>query len=211
MRPNKLDMISMSLLVMTRDMPDSVKLKDSSLDYEGREQDTSGRLITGAYGSTSRQLALVAASAWTHKHQGAKAGPNRMLVLDMNYRVDNFKLTREQGRPDLIAMTGWMHMDRLQVDYRDEIKHDWLRWIAKDKGKQTAIVLEDVKLADIALRYPQYVAKMMKDHSEIMVVVHPVRLTVKPDEVLWAATVRYEPERMDTPHIRFMPDIQVIV
>lgn len=211
MRPNKLDMISMSLLVMTRDMPESVKLKDSSLDYEGRVTDSSSRLITGAYGSHSKQMALVAASEWNQKHQGAKSGPNRILIMDMNYRVDNFKLTREQGRPDLIAQTGWMHMDRLQVEYRDEIKHDWLRWISKDKGVQTAISLEDVQLVDIAFRYPQYVTKMMKDHSEIVVVVHPVRLTIAPETKLWAATVRYDRERIDTPLIRFMPDIQVVV
>lgn len=207
------DVVSLSFLVLSRGMPEEVKLKECSLEFSGNDamNSTSG-LITGVYGAQSKQLALAAASNWTKSHEGSKSkGANRVLMLDVGYRVENFVKTRDQIREDVMRETGWLHMDRLAASYRDEIKEMWIEWIHKDIGALKAADLESQSLTDIALQYPRYVARMMKKDPDIKVVIHPVVPMIDPTSVLRAATVRYTKDRFVDPNIRFLQDVAIVV
>ena len=207
------DMVSLSFLVLSRDIPAAVELTEHSLEYVGADTSpASRRFMVGVYGSHSKQVALTVAAKWTQQHQGTqKKGPNRVLMLDTNYRVDNYQLTRDQIRRDTLAQTGWMHLERLSAALRDEIKDEWLSWIRKDVGAAKADSMEDESLLDIAYHYPRYVVKMMQRDPSIVATIHPVQLALDPTVKLMVATVRYEPDRFVGAHLRFLADIPITV
>ena len=157
------DMIQLSFLAHTRDVPERIRLRDCSLAFAGHNAELSTGLITGVYGASAKQAALVAASKWTQEHQRA-AGLNRVLMVDLNYRVDNFHLTREQARRDTVAETGWVHFDRIGAALRDELRDQWVEWIVRDTGARRASVADE-SLVNLALKYPDCVAKTIKHRA----------------------------------------------
>lgn len=204
------NMVSLSFLVYTRDIPSRVVLRDHSLQFEGCESDP-GDLITGVYGTPSKQMALVCAATWSRERGSSSSGSNRILMLDTNYRVDNYDLTRAQAREEIVEKTGWLHLDRIASSYREEIKAQWLGWLAADAPHGVVARVQDLSLADIAQRYPQYVRKMMLQDPGLRGIVHPVNPQIDPTVVLWAATVRYESDRFEGPVVRFLPQVDVVV
>jgi hypothetical protein len=202
------DMVSLSFVVFSRDIPSQVVLKEHSLGYVGRV--ASPGLVTGVYGAHSKQMALVLGAKWT-KERASSTGLNRILMLDVNYRVDNYALTREQTRRDTLESTGWLHLDRVASGFRDEIKSAWIGWIKKETSAGVALPLEDQSLSDLALQYPRFIPKMFKVDPNIRGIVHPVNPDIDPSVVLWAATVRYEKERFNGPVMRYLPQSKVIL
>lgn len=207
---NKLDCIVITVPAYLTELilPKDLKLKDLSLEYEGRPD--IGTLFTGVYGTSSKQALLEATSTWT-RNASRKDGGGRALLVDVSYKVDNFKLTREQGHEGVVEKAGWIHMERLTSAFRESIRETWVQWIRDDHGAARAnqIEREGTSLVDIAVDYPQYVARMMRTNRAIKVIVHPVRLTVDPTVTAWVATVRYDRERLENAQVRFLPQIPV--
>lgn len=208
------DQVAISFLVFSKGMPSKIALHDHSLacvDDAGQPVKQLPGTITGVFGMYSRQRALERASRWSASHEGKSAGPDRILLLDAHYKVDNFSLTREQLRETTLAQTGWLHFERIQADYRDELKAMWINWIRRDFNAEHANSLKDVSFFDIARTHPRYISKMMRQDDRIKVIVHPVRMAFAPDDVILGATVRLDPERFADAKIRFLPDIKVSI
>jgi hypothetical protein len=202
------NMVSLAFLVYAKDIPGKVNLREHSLQFLGSEKMSSDGLITGVYGAHSKQMALVCSANWS-RERAASSGRNRILMLDANYRVDNYDLTRTQVRPDTLQKTGWLHLDRVATSFREEIKAQWLAWVHADSAPGVAARLADMSLADIAQQYPHYVLKMLQERPDIRGIVHPVNPVIDPSVALWAATVRYEADRFENASVRFLPHIQV--
>jgi hypothetical protein len=207
------DLVSLTFLVESRDMPERVKLKEHSVAFAKSEELVGGgSLISGVYGAHSKQMALVLAAAWTRDNRQRSTGPNQILQLDVGYRVNNFIETRSTTTHETLESTGWLHMDRLSAELREDLKDEWLGWIRADLGNARANRHVDTPFAEIAMEFPLYVGKMLAKRSpRLLAVVHPVRPTIDPTAVLWVATVRYDKERFVDPVIRFLPNIKVEV
>lgn len=130
-------------------------------------------------------------------------------MLDANYKVDNYDLTRSQVRRETLEQTGWLHLDRVSTSFREELKEQWLTWIRADAPHGVANRLRELSLADIAQQYPRYVDHMFKERPEIRGIVHPVNPVIDPSVVLWVATVRYDADRFEGATVRFLPQIEV--
>jgi hypothetical protein len=203
------DMAALSFLAFTKNIPNTIELKKLNLGFLGEKPDEEN-FITGVCGTHSKQVALVMAAKWT-REQAANEVFNRVLMVDVNYHVDNYILTREQTRRDTLAQTGWLHMDRMATGFRDEVKEMWLDWIDKESAFGVAQRLEDQSLLDIAVQHPKYVRRLMAENPSIKGIVHPVNPTLDPKTCIFAATVRYEPERFHGAVARFLPRVKVIV
>lgn len=210
------DEVSLTFLVYTRGLPTSVALREHSLQFTDDEfkpvAQTPG-LINGVFGLFSKQQALVAASKWGRDHENSRSGSDRVLLLDVNYKIENYHLTREQIRPEILEKTGWLHFERLASTYREEIREQWLKWIARDFNDAyvTALRGQEIALTDLARRHPKYVARMMTEDQTIRAVVHPVRPLISPDSIILTATVRDDPKYFAEAHVRFLPLISVVV
>lgn len=204
------NMVSLAFLVYAKDIPEKVRLKEHSLQFVGSDDNSANGLITGVYGAHSKQMALVCAANWS-RERASSAGMNRILMLDANYRVDHYDLTRTQVRPDTLEKTGWLHLDRVATSFREEIKEQWLDWIQADTAPGVMARVRDMSLADIAQQYPRYVTHMLKERPEIRGIVHPVNPVIDPSVALWAATVRYEADRFEGAAVRFLPHVEVIL
>jgi hypothetical protein len=203
------NIISLSFMTLVRDIPETLNLKDLSLDYESHPENKG--LIAGIYGPQSKQNALFALGRWSRENSTPtnKTGPNRVLLVDAGYHVDNFELTRNQGCYEHIEKTGWVHFDRLQTDYREELKEMWLDWIKKDFSAKEASSVADEAFLSIALRYPFFVEKFIKSDPKIKIVIHPARLTISPSTVLRAATCRYSKESFVEAEVRYLSQVKV--
>lgn len=202
------DMVSLSFLVHVKEIPELVRLQAHSLHYVGHDPVANAGLITGIYGANSKHTALVTASNWSRERAGAQA-VNRVLMLDTNYRIDNYSLTREQTRRDTLDQTGWLHLDRVSSGFREELKAEWTDWLSKTLAPGVAARLNELSLADLALQYPSCIGMMFANEKGLKGIVHPVNPVLDPTVTLWAATVRYEADRFQGPVIRFLPYVQV--
>ena len=206
------DMAALSFLIHTKDIPKEITLNDHSLSFIGSQESLfdAENIITGVYGAYSKQVALVMASRWSSDRVG-KEGLNRILMLDVNYKIDNYSLTREQTRKDILEQTGWLHMDRMATSLRKEVKAQWLDWIDQESPLGVAQGLENESLKDIAVKYPKYVRRMMSENPSIRGIVHPVNPVLEPTSCIWAASVRYEAERFNGANVRFLRQVEVIL
>lgn len=205
------DMVSLSFLAQLQGgIPSQVVLKEHSLAFMGVDAPIPG-VITGVYGMHSKQAALVAAANWSRQRASAKGVRAQIMMIDVNYLVDNYALTREQTRADTLAETGWLHLERVASSFRAELKSTLISWIKKDYGASVATNLDSMALADIFQRYPSYVGVLMKKEKSIRGVVHPVNPKIDPSITLWAASVKYEKARFDAATVRYLPDIQVVI
>ncbi len=209
--------VSLAFLAYTRGIPQSrqVLLRDCSLkfvDDDFKPVEPAPGLITGVFGLASKQQALVAAARWSREREHSASGNNRVLLVDVNYKIENYSLTRSQLTEDIVRQSGWVHMERLSSKYRKDLLEQWLQWIRRDYNDDYARNLEfgEVSLLELARRHPKYVFRMMENPS-IRAVIHPVRPAIAKDVVLLAATVRYQPEYFGDALVRFTTDVSVVV
>ena len=126
------DLISLTFVAIVEGMPSHIKLKDHSLEFPESEH-LRGTLLTGVYGAYSKQVALVMAADWNKQNENKRSNRTRALLVDARYRIDNFMdSTRQLATREILEKTGWLHMDRLSAELREEIKEEWLSWIAED-------------------------------------------------------------------------------
>lgn len=210
--------VSLSFLVFTRGIPQSrqIRLSECGLEFVDDDFKPVGKakgLISGVFGLASKQQALVVAARWSREREYSASGENRVLLADVNYKIENYNLTRNQITAEILEQTGWLHMERTASKFRKDLTEQWLKWIRRDYTADYARILADdeVSLLELAQRHPKYVYRMMKENPGIRAIIHPVRPAIAPDVVLLAATVRYEPAYFGQAHVRFTTDVCVVI
>ena len=200
------DLISLTFVAIVEGLPNRITLKEHSLEFVESEL-LKGSLVTGVYGAHSKQVALVMAADWNKQNEAKRSHRTRALLVDARYRIDNFmESTRQLTTRESLEKTGWLHLDRLSAELREELKAEWLDWIATDFSEKHHAQMAELSFAELAMKHPRYIAKMMAKRSpRLTAIVHPVNPSMKPDEKVWAATVRYEKDRFVAPVVRFMP------
>lgn len=200
------DLISLTFVAIVEGMPAHIKLKDHSLEFPESEH-LRGTLLTGVYGAHSKQVALVMSADWNKQNENKRSNKSRALLVDARYRIDNFMdSTRQLATRESLDKTGWLHMDRLSAELRDELKEEWLAWIADEFDARHHARMSELSFAELAMTHPRYIERMMaKRAPRLTAIIHPVRPSMAPKDTVWAATVRYEKERFVEPVVRFMP------
>lgn len=177
-------------------VPKSVKLSDCSLEFDGQKR-TRG-LITGVYGTSSKQIALEGLARWNSRNamsaedQAAGAVPSKLVMVDAEYKVTDLEVIRQRVSSETLAQSGWLNMERLVPDLRETIKGMWLDWLSKEEGPTAAKRVRDESLLKLVQTYPQFVPNLFG--KGLNGVVHPVKPRFAPDVTLWGATVRMEPK-----------------
>lgn len=191
-------------------IPDKLSLGDHSLEFPGSDK-LSNSLISGVYGAQAKAAAVIIAAEWNKELEKGRR-PSRALLVDTQYRIDNMQegsralITRET-----LDLTGWLHLDRLQADFRDELKVQALEWLRNDVSRAAAVRAEELDLRRIFLEHPELVKHLFAARRQKLVgVVHPVRPKVAPDEELLAATVRYDANRFVEASVRYL-DTEVLI
>jgi hypothetical protein len=205
------DMVGISMLVYSQGIPERVVLKEHSLKYEGMPSFKPGQFITGVYGAQSTQTAVVTASRWAQDLIERTGKAHRVLMLDINYKVDNFSMIREQTRREHMEATGWLHLDRLASAFREEVKEQCVAWLHKNAARGVAARAAELTLQEIVLKYPKLVAMLFEEEKSVKAIVHPVRPVLDTSITLWAATIRYEPSRIHNPVLRYLPGVKIDV
>jgi len=193
-------------------IPEAVDLSDCSIEFfdEKRVPD----LVTGVFGTKSKQVALESLSKWNAQHtatldqraQGTKAA--KLLMIDAQYGVDSLEAQRQRVSAESVAASGWLNMDRVTPSMRDELKPLWLTSISRSQGAARAKALKDESLINLVAEFPQFVPNLFKTHDKLLGVLHPVRPKVDPHVTLWVATVRLIPKRFLNVSARHI-DLQV--
>lgn len=212
MAVKRLNEVSLSTLVPVCGVPEKINFIEHSFDYQGVVPEP-GKLFTAIHGGQSKHSALVAASVWSREMQGkAKPGkPDRMMVLDFGYHIENLKSTRANSSQELLNETGFISFDRITAEYREELRFKWLEWIAEDFSVSRSENMRSKSLREISLLFPQYINRMFHEDKKIHVILHPVHPMIDPRSEIWVATVRHVKNRICQPQMRFAPDIKVVL
>lgn len=212
MAVKRLNEISLSTLVPVSGVPEVVRFADHSFDYQGCVP-APGELFTAVQGGQSKHAVLVAASIWARDMQGrAKPGePDRMMVLDFGYHIENLKSTRANSSFALLDETGFISFDRITSEYREHLRYEWLNWVSADFSASRAEGLGSKSLKELALLFPQYINRMFEENRNLNVVLHPVHPMIDPRAEVWVATVRHIKKRICQPEMRFAPDVKVVM
>lgn len=181
------------------EMPTEVDLSECSIQYFDEKRNP--ELITGVYGTKSKQLALESMAKWNANHlltpeQRAKGNkPSRLLMVDAHYSMASLEAQRQRASADVVESTGWLNLERVTPEMREELKQVWLTAIARSQGAAKARALEDEQLLKLVTDYPQYVSNLFRDNKKLVGVNHPIRPRFDPHVTLWVATVRLIPKR----------------
>jgi hypothetical protein len=180
-------------------IPPEVNLSECSVEFFGEKRTPD--LVTGVFGTKSKQVVLESLAKWNVEHQATSeqrsqgAKPAKLLMIDAQFVVDSLEAQRQRVTAESVAASGWLNMDRLTPGMRDELKPQWLSWIARSQGAARAKALEDENVLHLAAEYPQFVPNLFKSYDKLLGVLHPVRPKVDPHVTLWVATVRLLPKR----------------
>jgi len=197
------------------EQPTEVTLSDCSISFFDEKRVS--ELVTGVYGTKSKQSLLESVSKWNVQHgltpdQRAKGvkQPARMLILDAQYAVDSLEAQRQRASADSVATSGWLNLDRLTPTMRDELHEQWLMFIRRSAGAPRAKAQAQTPLLKLVEEYPQFVPNLFKTNDKLLGVLHPIRPKFDPSVSLWAATVRLLPKRFVDVRARYY-DVKVKV
>ena len=196
--------IPLTNYAMVDQIPSSLALKDHLLPFEGAKSDS--KFLWGLYGSASMNRALFLADAYASRHK------KQMLTIQLWYHVDHFQLVKSKITPEIAEQSGFVHLDRLQSDYRDELRELVLLDLHKRTHGAQYETLQNMSLEDIMVRHPECVNVIFDQNKKVNVVVHPVRQLYDENDArpVNLATVRNIKARLAAAEVRYLEDIKVI-
>jgi len=185
-------------------IPDSVDVKEHLFPFEGAVVDP--KYLWGLYGTTSINHGLFLADAY------ASRSKKQMLTVQLWYRVDNFDRVRAQISEDIAEESGFLHLDRLKTDYREQIRQFVLEQLRKDVSSAQFSAYASKSLDEIIVRHPKYARAILEANRKINIVVHPVRQLYDEADTkpLYIATVRAIKARIMAAEVRYLEHIKVI-
>jgi hypothetical protein len=184
-------------------IPTSIRLQEHLFPYEGAVQDPG--FIWGLHGTLSANAGLFLADAFASKKR------LQLMTVQTWYRVENLNLVRSQIDRQIAEKSGFMHLDRLKTNFREELRDLLLEEIREKQGERTMAAMQEKALVDIVLRDPSHVHTIAREYRKVNVIVHPVRQLFDKDEArpLHVATVRLIKARIMASEVRYMEHIKV--
>lgn len=207
-RRNK-DWVQVTFFVFLDDadkVPSTINLRQHSLEYLGAK--TSRKHLTGVYGTNSRDTALFLASSW------ADANGKSLLMIDAWTLLPNFHVTRSQITREIINESHWMHSERLNMVFKEELYQKALKWALRNHGEVAHREAIHMSMPNFLLKYPEFAMKILDDEAELHMIVHPVHASFDlTDEKapFWAATVHLDRANIVAASVRHMPEVEVSV
>lgn len=198
------DWVLIRSYVFSKDTPTKVDINKHSLDYVGKRGNK--KYLTGVYGTNSGDAGGYLATNWANDQN------LRIFYLDVWCEIPNFHASRAQMTRETIAESHWLHLDRMSVDLKEEVKTNFLEWIKKKHGAEAEQNAEDLSCQQLVLLYPFLANKLLDSEPEIGMLVHPIYTpydegSVKPLS-LWAATINTELIQIKGAEIRYLPDVE---
>lgn len=181
-------------------LPESLRLHDCLFQYEGCEQNEG--FIWGLYGTLSSNQGLFLVDAFARKQSKI------LLTVQGWYKVENFERVRSQIDEMIAEESGFLHLDRLRSDYRDQLRELVLNYAEQNiKGWKTDMN-ESRSLHDLVLSYPQLIQAIFEYNPNINIIVHPVYQRYDPTDrrTLTVATMRVIKSRIMAIEVRYLED-----
>ena len=196
--------IPLTNYAMVDKIPASLVLKDHLLPFEGARADP--KFLWGLYGSASMNRALFLADAYASRNK------KQMLTIQLWYHVDHFELVKSKITPEIADESGFVHLDRLQSHYRDELRELILVDLHKRTHSAQYAALQNMSLDEIMIRHPECVRVIFDQNKKVNVVVHPVRQLYDDRDTrpVHLATVRNIKARLAAAEVRYLEEIKVI-
>ncbi len=182
----------------------AIQFDEHMFPYEGCSLDKS-EFIWGVYGSMSQGHALFMAETESVKRKC------KSLVLQAYYKLDNFDIVRTQVDRAMMRKTGYIHVDRLKTQFREEVKAFALEAAAK-RYKGFAVARNaDKSLSDLLYEYPGLVQDIFEMDKKVNMVVHQVKPSWNPKERrgVYVCTMRRVPKRILDAEVRYLPKVKI--
>lgn len=201
------DWVLLRSYVFDEDVPKTVNVQKHSLEYVGSV--SSKKYLTGIYGTNSGDAGGFLATNW------AMSNKLRIFFLDIWAEIPNFHASRAQMTREILKHAHWLHLDRMSVELREEIKDSMIGWIKRKYGGEVAKNAQDTNVQQLVLTYPELAIKLLDDDEDIGMIVHPIH--TKFDEgsakqiSLWAATIRRDRINIRGAEIRYKADVKCIL
>lgn len=201
------DWVLIRSYVFAKDIPTRVEVQKHSLDYVGKRANK--KFLTGIYGTNSGDAGGYLATNWAN-NQGS-----RIFYLDVWCEVPNFHASRAQMTRETIAESHWLHLDRMSVELKNEIKEKMLDWIKKKHGPDAQRNAEDLNCQQMVLAHPFLANKLLDSEPDVGMLVHPVYTPFDEGAArplsLWAATINTELIHVKGAEIRYLPNVECII
>lgn len=205
------DWLPVVSFAMVKGHPKDLKLREHMFPFEGCEDDE--RFIWGVYGTTSINAAIFSAAAYAANRSRVEGSLVFSLQINTWFRIDNFNSVPSQLSAEDVQEHGYMHLGRLASAYRDVIRRKWQNWVERTFPKEAealADVLDEMTVADLAVRFPGYARVMLLENKKLHAVVHPVMQTYENSKVpIWVLTARKDRKRIMACEARFASDVVV--
>ncbi|GEM_PF-6806512 len=204
------DSVFFTSFALVDKVPKSLSMESHLFPFAGEQTDPDDRrpraYLWGVYGTGSQNRALFLADA------AASRQHRQLLTVGVWYRVDNFERVRSLITQEMAEEFGFLHLDRLKTDYREQIRQFVLEQLRKDVSSAQFSVYASKSLDEIIVRHPKYARALLEANRKINVVVHPVRQLYDEADTkpVYIATVRAIKARIMAAEVRYMEHIKVL-
>lgn len=185
------------------EIPEALSLRDHMVMYEGMGK--LDDLVWGLYGTLSANQGLFLAEGYATRQN------KRMVTIELRYHLDNFAIVRSMIDRTMAEASGFLHLDRVKMNFRDEVQDCLLAGLGSVKGERQRAMYADKSAAEIILREPWLVRSLFEGFPKINMIVHPVRQLWDPEETrpLHVASARLIKSRLVEAGVRYLPHIKV--
>lgn len=186
---NPRDHVILTSHVVSTSFPASVALAAHTPPVSGLP---GGCLWSGLAGTESAQRALHLAQRKADALQSHCLTVRTWVTL-RDLEVNRGRMTRSQA-----LHTGFLHLDRIKSEFRDELHKHVLERLASCVPKSQMGQLLTLKFSELMTRFPRASGFLLEAHPTIALVVHPAYLVGGDDRPVWVGTIR----RQDLTHYR---------
>ena len=188
---------------LPKDVPTCMRFDACLLHYVGFESaKRNPDLIWGVFGTDSMSRANMYAS------RDARLDGRRLYMMDLWYKVD-----RKQGGVQSIAenirATGFINIQRMDADYRGYMLSLFLQRLEEEGDPEWEKLSLERSVDSLVAQRPMLIHWFMKHCNWVCAVQHTVYIS--PGVMLRIITLRRDPARYMSVHVRYHPEIEASV
>jgi hypothetical protein len=155
---------------------------------------------SGVFGTDSAERALYLAQ------RSADARRSQCFTVRTWVPLRDLEDNRGRMTHEQVRHTGFLHLDRIKAEFRDELHDCVLAWLAISRHGEQMSQLQNLKMGELMARFPSAAEVLLDAHPTVSLIVHPANLVGGDGRPVWVGTVRRQDLRHFRSETRYLED-----
>jgi hypothetical protein len=195
--------VPFTTFAFVEEIPQRINFLEHLLPYKGADQDLT--IPWGVYGTAG--LNKVAYYA-THY---ARARKRLSVEITVWYYLEEVGRSITKLARTIEECSGFMHVSRISSGLRDEMREELIDMARKYRSPKQIEEMDKLEGAGLLMQEPQLVREYLRNHEDLLVLVHPVQQQIDPHQEggVQIASFKLRRDRIRAVEARYFPDMLV--